>query len=339
MHRHCCTSGLLVLLFAALASDLATGAWHHPLYLDGGRWWGQRIAVRVVNDSDRDLAGFPVEFAVGEETGQLKLKGQPVESVRVCTECGAEVLFAAYGFDGGRLERGRLPEGSRLVIPVECPQRSSTAYYIYFDNPSAGCVPDFLQQRSHLINGDLEFGTEGTPAGWTHDHPDSQHRATWTTDDPQSGARCLKTVVEKGAEPTWIATRQGGIAVVGGARYRMRAWVRGKNVRGFAGWYLHVGNAQQPMMTAPMLTAGEGTFDWRRVEAEFTVPGAADEVSLGTVLRGTGTAWFDNISFQRLSPGKIRTEVSGVETMRLDVIGSDASWPSSRTGLGVSAND
>lgn len=234
MHRHCCTAVLLGVLSAALASDVTAGTWHHPLYLDGGRWWAKRIAVRIFNDSDTGLAGFPVELSIGPESGQLQLVAQPVESLRVCTEGGTEVLFATYGTDGGRIERGRLPEGGRLVIPAECPRQSATQYYIYFDNPSAGCVPDSLLRRAHLINGDVEFGAEDTPTGWTHDRPDSQ-----------------------------------------------------------------------------------------------------DRVSLGTVLRGTGTAWFDNVTFQRLSPEKIRVEVSDAESIRPDVIGTNASWPPSRAGGGT----
>ncbi len=326
MPRRRCTTGFILLLLATLVSDLAAGSWHRPLYLDGGRWWAKRIAVRVLNDGDTDLAGFPVELIVGPDSGQLQLEGEPVELLRVCTDGGAEVLFAAYDPNGGLIEQGPLPAGSRLVIPAECSRQSTAQYYVYFDNPSAGCVPDFFPTRAHVVNGDVELGADDTPSGWTHDPPDSQHRATWSTEEPQSGRRCLKTQVADGAESTWIATRQSGIAVVGGAKYRMRAWVRGENVRGFAGWYLHVGDAQQPMIAAPMLSAGDGTFGWKQVETEFTVPAAANRASLGTVLRGTGIAWFDSVTLQRLSPGKIRTEVSRTESIRLQVVGADAPW-------------
>ena len=82
----------------------------------------------------------------------------------------------------------------------------------YFDNPSAGELPDFLESaRPGLANGGLERGAGSTPSGWVHDESDAHHRTSWVTEQPQDGRRCLKTVVDEGAEPTWISTRQSGV--------------------------------------------------------------------------------------------------------------------------------
>ena len=124
-------------------------------------------------------------------------------------------------------------------------------------------------------------------------------------------------MVADGAEPTWIATRQQGIPIVGGAKYAMRAWVKAENVKGYAGWYIHVGNAKKPMMIAPMLTAGKGTFDWKQVTAEFTAPADANLADLGTVLRGTGTAWFDNVTLECQQAGTLRARAGA----------PNGSWP------------
>jgi hypothetical protein len=128
---------------------------------------------------------------------------------------------------------------------------------------------------------------------------------------PEDGRRA-------GTEPSWIATRQRNIAVLGGARYRFTAWVRAENVRGYAGWYLHLGNSENPMLQSPMLPAGDGTFDWRQVSLEFAVPVEANRLSLGTVLRGTGTAWFDNARLERLSDGALRVTVGAVESISVE---------------------
>jgi hypothetical protein len=304
----------------------ATAAWHHPLYLDGGGWWRQRIEVQVSNDRDIALVGHPIELPVGEGPGQLALVGQRAESVRVCSAQGTELLFALYGPDGAALPYGPIPAAGRLVIPIDCDPQAKAVCEVYFDNPDAGQVPDFLAARAGLVNGDVEEGQGDAPWGWMHDRADDQHRASWSDEHPQSGRRCLKTVVADGAEPTWIATRQRDIAIVGGAEYRLQAWVRAENVRGLAGWYLHVGNREQPMMTAPTLSAGDGTFAWKQVTADFVAPAEADRVSLGTVLRGTGTAWFDHVTLECLSPGRVRTEVSPVESVGLTMVGADAVW-------------
>ncbi|HOM16805.1 MAG TPA: DUF4091 domain-containing protein, partial [Thermoguttaceae bacterium] len=177
-------------------------------------------------------------------------------------------------------------------------------------------------------NGDVEQGEGDTPTGWVHDRPDSQHRTEWTTENPRSGRRCLKTVVADGAPPSWIATRQSNISVHPGGRYRFRAWVRAEGVKGYAGWYLHLGNSQQPMISAPMLNAGGGTYDWKQVELEFQVPAGADRLSLGTVLWGTGTAWFDLAELECLDMPGFELEVSRPERLRLQQLAPPSDWPS-----------
>lgn len=313
---------------AMLTAEIAAAElqWHHPLYLDGGRWWNQRISVSVANESESDLAGFPVEIAAGSEAGQANLVGQPVESLRVCDADGTEMLFAVSSPSGQELFSGTVESGSALVLPVECKAGSATAYYIYFDNPAAGHVPEQLPMRARLLNGDLEQGDDAVPVGWIHDGGDQQHRALWSDETPKSGAKCLKTVVAEGADPTWISTRQQSIAVLPGARYRFTAWVRAQNVHGLAGWYLHVGNAEQPMIDAPMLSGGDGSYPWKMVRHEFTVPPHADRLSLGTVLRGTGTAWFDLVTLEQLSTGKLRIELGSPERLDLREIAADGDW-------------
>lgn len=309
-----------------ITSHGTEAAWHHPLCLDGGQSWQTRIPIQTENRTETALEGRPVAIDIGEGAGQAALAGQRAEAIRVCDANGIEMLFALYGRDGERIAEGPVPDDATLVIPIECPANSTVVYYVYFNNPAAGRLPDFLTARPGLTNGDVEMGAGDAPASWTHDRPDAEHRASWSTENPQSGRHCLETVVAADAEPTWIATRQRGIHVTAGARYRVQAWVKGENIQGIAGWYLHVGNREQSMMIAPTLSAGDGTFDWKQVRLEFTVPAAADRMTLGTVLRGTGTAWFDNATLECLSPGRIVAKAGRPESMDLRMIGTDAPW-------------
>lgn len=320
--------------FAALVPALCLvaastfGAWHHPLYLSGGGWWQQRSRVEVRNRGARPVAGEPVAVSVGREPGQCDLVGQAAQAIRVCNERGVEMLWALTGPDGEAVTRGPVPEGSSLILPVECSAGQTATYYVYFSNPAAGEVPDYLQARLRLVNGDVERGEGDAPHAWVHDAPDEHHKASWSTEQPQSGKKCLKTVVAAGAEPTWIATRQSEIRINGGARYRMTAWVRAENVEGQAGWYIHVGNKANPMIVSPMLNAGAGTFGWKEVSAEFTAPVEADLADLGTVLRGTGTAWFDNVRLECLDPGGTLQATAGrSERVKLTEVGAEEPWP------------
>jgi len=322
----------ILLLAIFLAAPAGSAEWHHPLYLDGGDFWRARIPVTVHNEGDLAVEGDPVAITVGSVPGQAALAGKDAEAIRVCDAAGVEMLFGLTAPDGTPVTRGPIPAGSTLVLPVVCPARSTAVSYVYFDNPRAGEVPDFLSARMELVNGDVELGEGDTPGGWQHDAPDDSHRASWTSEHPQSGRRCLKTVVADGAEPTWIATRQRGIRVVGGAKYVMRAWVKAENVRGSAGWYIHVGNRENSMLTSPMLSGGEGTYDWKQVTAEFTAPAEANRADLGTVLRGTGTAWFDNVTLECREPGNLRAEAAGPERASLREVGLDAPWYDDQAG-------
>lgn len=296
------------------ASDPSTAPWAESLALDGGGAWAARIAVEIENNSPQAAAGETLALPVGDKAGQVPIVGQPVGKLRVADAQGNETLFSVLDPVGMPLTAGTVPNAASVVIPVECGPRSSATYYIYFQNNQAWEVPDFLEGRSGVVNGQVEVGEGATPAGWSHDAADSSHRASWSDDSPHSGRRCLKTVVAPDAEPTWIATRQGGIGLLGGAKYRMTAWVRAENVQGFAGWYIHVGNRENPMLLAPTLNGGDGSYGWKQVTAEFTAPTEANLADLGTVLRGTGTAWFDDVTLEQLTPGRLSARVGKQET-------------------------
>ena len=321
---------LLFVVSIPLSTDAAD--WHHPLAIDGGDYWKARLPVRITNKGDSGLEGFPFALSIDKDGSAAALVGLEAREIRVTNEIGTEMLFAVHGAGGEAIDEGPIPAGASIVLPVECEAKSSATYYVYFNNAAAGRVPDYLKARPGLVNGSVELGSGDTPDGWRHDIEDEEHRSIWSTENPRSGKRCLKTIVKPGTEATWIASRQGGIHLAGGARYRVEAWVRAENVKGYTGWYLHVGNAQNSMLVAPTLQAGEGTFDWKKITHEFTVPEEADLLSLGTVLRGTGTAWFDDIALTCLEPGSVQADVRPIERMELKEIGGieeASSWPGS----------
>jgi hypothetical protein len=248
------------------------------------------------------------------------------EELRMCDAAGTELLLRVDDPTGDRLTSGPIPPGSVLTIPAVCPAGEQSTCYLYFDNPDTWPVPDFLQAHATLYNGGVESGEGDTPTAWTHDRGDEQHRAAWSDENPHSGDRCLKTVVAEGVEPTWIATRQANIHCVGGQEYEFSAWVKAQDVVGYAGWYLHVGNAENSMLIAPMLQAGDGTFGWREVRTTFTTPEGADRISLGTVLRGTGIAWFDDAQLLAPAASLLLATPRAPERLDLAQVGAEAPW-------------
>lgn len=315
-----------ILFSVALASELFAAQWHHPLSLHRGGHWAKRLTVKIVNEADRAAEGAPVPMKL--ETGHTAadLIGARAGRVRVCDSSGTEMLFRVSDPDGVLLQRGPIPSGSTLVLPAECPPGESTTYYVYYENPRAWPVPDFLEAHLGVVNGGAEAGSDGSPLGWDADAGDDRHRLSWTTDHPHSGNKCLKTVVASDAEPTWIAHRQRQIHISGGAKYRMTAWVRADDVKGFAGWYLHVGNDQDPMIHSGMLRGGDGTYGWTKVATTFTAPEEATGASLGTVLRGTGSAWFDDVSLELLEGRSLTATVTDFEELTLECVGENPNW-------------
>lgn len=323
--RHTRIVALLVLAGAAVTGHAQS--WHHPLYVGNGGVWRMRVPVQIRNDMAREAAGDPVALAVGDERGEVPLTGMAAEAVRVCDASGTELLYRITGPDGRPVTEGPIPVGAQLTIPAECPAGETATCYVYADNPRAWGVPEMLAGSIGVRNGGVEHGEAGTPHGWQHDAGDDRHRATWVEENPHSGQRCLKIVVEAGAEPTWIATRQRGIHVVGGQRCRLTAWVRAQDVEGYAGWYVHVGNEDDPMITSHMAQAGDGAFDWTQVTLEFDTPEEANVASLGTVLRGTGTAWFDDVALEAIDGEVALSARAGApERLELAEMGDGDAW-------------
>lgn len=315
-----------LLLVCALGSAVASD-WHHPLYLAGDGYWRKRVPIAVQNGMGQAVAGAPVTVAIGHEAGQADLVGAAAEAARVVDAAGAEMLFAIYGPDGRFITKGPIPEGSLLGIPAECPPGGTATYFVYFDNPSAWPPPDCLEASYSVRNGDVEHGTGSTPAAWRHDAGDGQHEASWTMECAHSGARSLKLFVAEGAPPSWISTRQRGIYIMAGAHYVLRGWVKAQDVSGSAGWYLHVGNASNPMLLNVGAVPPSGTsYHWTEVVAEFDAPAEADRAEVGTMLWGSGVAWFDDVTLECTSLPSLTAAAGPVETRLLVETGVTAEW-------------
>ena len=126
---------------------LTAAEWQYPMYRADGGWWRGRIRIAVANETSRAAEGQPAAVRIGNAAGEADLAGQRAEAVRLCNEQGVEMLFAIYGPHQDLIVRGPIPAGSTLVFPVECKQSQSAGYYVYFDNPDAGEVPDFFAAR------------------------------------------------------------------------------------------------------------------------------------------------------------------------------------------------
>jgi len=318
---------LIVFMFCA---SLASAGWHDALWLGRGDVWRARFPVTVTNPSDAALDGQPVALTVGDQPGQAPLAGARAEALRVADSKGRQLLYALWtpGLET-MITTGAVPADAVLSLPAVCDPATSTTYHVYFDNARAWGLADFFDKRPITdLNGDFERGSGDTLTGWQQRMSDAAHRLAWSTDAPFSGTRCLKAETSSGATPTWFGFSRSDFTVVPGARCTVRVRVRGENVSGTAGWYVHVGDEQNPQRLNRVMKTGDGTFGWTETQITFTVPEGATRMTTGSVLHGSGTAWYDAFTFATDRPTPTPTARAGTaEHLSLTERGADAPWP------------
>jgi hypothetical protein len=143
--------GILIIMISAVScvnSSQKKEQWHHPLYMGNNDYWRQRIPVRIMNNTGRELPGDPVELLIGTNPGEVPLTGAIAEAVRVTTSNGDELMFSIIDAEGKQVEKGPVPENCRITMPVECKAGTETVNYIYFDNPSAWAVGDYFRTKT-----------------------------------------------------------------------------------------------------------------------------------------------------------------------------------------------
>ncbi|MBM3474007.1 MAG: hypothetical protein FJX75_12120 [Armatimonadetes bacterium] len=165
---------LLLSLILAVPHALAADPWHTDLFLPGHDTWHARIPLDLTNASGIDLAGFPVTVKVGEGADEVPLVGANARSVRVCDARGVEMLFDLRGPGGERLEDGPIPRAAALTVPLTAAAGETQRLYVYFDNPEAYLLPEYLSARVTADSRRSEGGEATNP-----DRSESQGGYTW----------------------------------------------------------------------------------------------------------------------------------------------------------------
>lgn len=302
---------------AGFGSDPAEFA--SKLCRSGGGDWTRVVPVVVANKTNAEfherVVSVPIDGTRGRSVdGALPLVGELAQSVRLCDAKGTEYVFAIEDADGEPIDKGRVPEKSRLVLPAIVPANGEATYYVFAGNDKAYPNPDrFDSSDGYASNLSFERGRGDVPSHWSFTSTGDGKTLEWSQENPQSGEKCVKCVVNEGVARSWIAARQYRVALEPKGKYRFEAWVRGRNVKGTCGWYLHIGNAENSMVAGPMLDAKkQGDFDWTKLSVDFDVPEKCDVLEFGTVLYGTGIAWYDSASLTKLdadgTPAAVQTE-------------------------------
>ena len=324
--------GVVVCALAACALAAAEQRWRDDLWLGRGGYWRARVGVTVENTSDEAWEGRSVSVPLAK----LPLAGARVEEIRLVDARGVQLEYGVWDGQSTFVTEGPVPSGGMFVIPVVCAAHGTAEFQIYYDNPSAWGLADLWKERPiPLLNGSFEKGTAECPEGWRKYAFDAQHRLSVDT-AAYAGARCIKAVADAGAAPSWFSFSPDNIPVRAGEHITLRVMVRAEGVKGSAGWYVHAGHEKKSDVLNRVFSAGNGTFGWKKLEMKVTIPPDCTKMTVGSVLRGTGAAWYDAFELERETPLP-EPKVSVAAPERLDVreIGADAPWLAAKPGEGA----
>ncbi|TDI34018.1 MAG: DUF4932 domain-containing protein [Acidobacteria bacterium] len=103
-----------------------------------------------------------------------------------------------------------------------------------------------------------------------------------------------------------VAVEQGPLAVRSGGTVRASAWVKTEEVQRegiqqkVCGLYVIFFNRSGEVISRGESDSAVGTLDWTLLSAEFVAPADTVRAGFGILLGMSGTAWFDDVDFERV---------------------------------------
>ncbi len=103
-----------------------------------------------------------------------------------------------------------------------------------------------------------------------------------------------------------VAVEQGPLAVRSGGTVRASAWVKTEEVQRegmqqkVCGLYVIFFNKAGEIISRGESDTAVGTLDWTHLTAEFVAPAHTARAGFGILLGMSGTAWFDDVDFERV---------------------------------------
>ncbi|MBR4370020.1 MAG: hypothetical protein IKS92_03170, partial [Victivallales bacterium] len=161
----------IALLCLLLTEAAFFASWPTTLYLDGGGRWDFRVPIFFENKGMQDIVGESVAVEIPQDAPFI---GQAAGTLRVVDENGRQLKFAVENHDREIITEDAVTEGCVLHIPLSCPAKSKTAYYVYYGNSKAWTSPDRLQTLTSLdYNGGFEKTANDFPIGWQTSQTDA----------------------------------------------------------------------------------------------------------------------------------------------------------------------
>ncbi|MGA3344916.1 MAG: M56 family metallopeptidase [Terracidiphilus sp.] len=151
------------------------------------------------------------------------------------------------------------------------------------------------------VNAQSPIQTNSAPAGWflSGGKPaDYQTGVDKTMTQNSQPSAYLKSIVPV-SDGFGTLMQQISASDYVGKRVRLRAWVRSKDVGGWAGVWMRVDKEKTMVAFDNMENrAIKGTRPWKQCEVVLDVPDDATGIFFGILLSGSGEVWMNDVSFE-----------------------------------------
>lgn len=329
---------MLTTMVCMIFSSIATAAnWNDHLFGANQNVWQKRITIQVQNTTDTDIVGKPLACLIGLNEDQIPLQGTRIEALRVCDNTGRELLYNVFNTAGQSLHVGLVPPNATFYFPASVPAKQSREFVVYFDNPSAMPSSEFLAVKPKddllLQNGNMEQGDKI----WLKKNTDKvpqDGKLEIVKDVCHAGQFAMHMAYPKNTPKTWAAYYQSikpiSPALIG-TEITVTAFVKGQNVNGLAGFYVHVISNEGKLIYNKVVSAGNGEYDWKKIQHTFIVPKQARRITIGSMLYGSGEIWLDDFVLSSTQASKqqpLRAHFSAIENLQLTWDHPKPVWPS-----------
>ena len=320
-----------MLAATTLAQAASVRPWDYPLYLDFGTPAAKRVKVEIENKTDADFKAEPVRISAKK----LGLVGEKTNAIRVVQKNGRELLFAVSS------NAEKFSGKTSLVLPVDCPAKSSAELWVYYSNHDALEVPDFFIEPRMDENFDADDGAENR---WTYLNKPNKTAVGISTKYSRSGKYSLhvasgekspyahkmplrfdtKEAIEKRKFP-----REGSFAA--NDTLKISAYVKTdalkatKNGGAGIGVVYTFGNGKYKIEESELLS---DAADWTKISLITKIPANATSAAFTTIAKiGAGEVFFDDIKVSKTLPkNNYAVKVSERETLELGKDDSAEKW-------------
>jgi hypothetical protein len=156
------------------------------------------------------------------------------------------------------------------------------------------------------------------PAGWFFAGSDpSNYEGALDPSEMHAGAKSVRYAST--GEPKGFGTMMQSFdaADFRGKRLRFSAWVMAKDVQDWAGLWMRVDDASNPVKTLAFdnmqQRAIKGTSDWTQYSVVLDIAPAANSIHLGILVSGKGTVWISQGSLDPVGKDVAVTNSAGAK--------------------------